>query len=78
MLNAGIELPEIGFELIVNSTVVGQAEMAWGKCKLALLHEADYQFEEIFIKNGWKTIRLDDFVAELDKSIIDLKDIMKK
>ena len=78
IIKAGIELPEIGYELMKDSVIIGQAEMAWQDFRIALLHKADYLFEQIFVQNNWEIIRLDDFVSNIDKNIKIIKALMKK
>jgi len=78
IITAKIELPEIGYELMEDSVIIGQAEMAWPDYRVALLHKTDYQFGEIFVKKKWKTIRLDDFLTDINSNIKIIKDIMNK
>lgn len=50
------ELPKIGFELVDDEEVIGEAELVWEDHKVALL--MDYQEEnlDIFKENNWTTL----------------------
>ena len=73
-----LELPEIGFELIKDKAIVGQAEIAWPINKVAMLHNDDIPFENSFIEMGWKVFRLENFLLDFEPNINELIKILSK
>ena len=49
----GTPVPEVGFELIVDDMVCGEAELAWKEQKVAILAENQGDAREVFLRHGW-------------------------
>ena len=60
-----LPMPEFGYELFDGQTVIGQAELAWPRLKLAFLHELDKAYQSGFESRGWRTRMLSDIVNDL-------------
>ena len=49
----GTPVPEVGFDLIVDDMVCGEAELAWKEQKVAILAENQGDAREVFLRHGW-------------------------
>ena len=75
---AGLSLPEIGYEYKDNEEIVAQAEIAYPDIKLALLHSADYEFEEFFSSRKWMVIKLDDILGKINEYLEKIKKYLNR
>ena len=58
----GVERPEIGFDLVDHSGVVGQSELAWPSHQVAIVLPSQAEQADAFTASGWRVVT----VAELD------------
>lgn len=63
MQESNWDLPEVGYELINNNEVVtAEAELAWSKCKFAILLAEDDNFM-FFKSSGWQVATITEVIA---------------
>ncbi len=50
----GVELPVLGYELMVDQAIVAEAELAWPGRRIAVLYDADSEAQTRFEADGWQ------------------------
>lgn len=66
----GWDVPEVGYEPTgENGVVLGMAELAWPKRKLALFYEQDLEFGSAFQAQGWTVGSLEDAIRSPESFI---------
>ncbi len=64
LVQGNIPVPRVGFELVVNSAVVAEAELAWPEQKLAVLRLDQAGSSPTLAGLGWKVVLLGDHWSE--------------
>jgi hypothetical protein len=71
-------LPIAGYELEgKHNEIIACAELAWESTNIAFLTDEEFEYQDKFKANGWKTYTISDVINDPDK-YMNLKDVGKK